>query len=219
MSEELSRRYPAVRVPAGELAHSQPTEDGFVTPKGVRFHRALVVGVLSGRYVDEDREFAVITVTDDTGSVDVFAFDECYEPARTLEKWRQIKVIGRPMEPREEGRPVTLRAEVIRPTSHSEEIFRRLEYELMVEGEAPATVEEAPTLDEVIEMVYRELLERDEETFSREDLHEVIRQVVPHADEELCEKIIKEMEERELLYPMDLPGGKRWSVIEAGWGP
>ena len=195
MSEELSRRYPAVRVPAGELAHSQPTEDGFVTPKGVRFHRALVVGVLSGRYVDEDREFAVITVTDDTGSVDVFAFDECYEPA------------------------VTLRAEVIRPTSHSEEIFRRLEYELMVEGEAPATVEEAPTLDEAIEMVYRELLERDEETFSREDLHEVIRQVVPHADEELCEKIIKEMEERELLYPMDLPGGKRWSVIEAGWGP
>lgn len=217
MSEELSRRYPAVRVPAGELAHSEPTEDGFVTPRGVRFHRALVVGVLSGRYVDEEREFAVITVTDDTGSVDVFAFDECYEPARTLDKWRQIKVIGRPMEPREEGRPVALRAEVIRPTSYSEELFRRLEYELMAGGEV-STVEKPPTLDEAIEMVYKELLEREEETFSREELYEVIRSVVPLADEEFCEKIIKEMEERELLYPMDLPGGKRWSVIETGWG-
>ncbi len=275
-SEELSRRYPAVRVPAGILARSTPTDDGFITPDGVRFHRALVVGVVTSKYVDEDREFAVLTITDDTGSVDVFAFEEWFEYASELERWTEVKVVGRPMEPREEGRSVPLRAEVIRPASYHEELLRRLEYELLVsevsseeeveaaeeveekervevsegpeeaeageevtaETEAEATVTEETVaeeeeggeegeaiearegeedLDEVVRKVYERLLEHEEDMFSKQDLYEIIEEVAPDADEEFCERVIKELERRDLIFPIKLPSGKHWSVV-VEWG-
>ncbi|MEO2240920.1 MAG: OB-fold nucleic acid binding domain-containing protein [Euryarchaeota archaeon] len=246
-SEELSRRYPAVRVPAGVLARSSPTDDGFVTPDGVRFHRALVVGVVSSKYVDEDREFAVLTITDDTGSVDVFAFEEWFETASELERWMEVKVVGRPMEPREEGRSVPLRAELIRPSSYHEELLRRLEYELTLRrvGEAAEKVEpearetegtEKPVepsegseeeaaeeperpedLDDVVRKVYERLVEHEEDMFSRQDLYEIISEVVPDADEEFCDRVIKELEKRDLIFPIKLPSGKHWSVV-VEWG-
>jgi len=268
-SEELSRRYPAVRVPAGVLARSTPTDDGFITPDGVRFHRALVVGVVTSKYVDEDREFAVLTITDDTGSVDVFAFEEWFEYASELERWTEVKVVGRPMEPREEGRSVPLRAEVIRPASYHEELLRRLEYELLVsevsseeveaveeveeeervevsegpeeaeaeeeitaETEAEATVTEEEEggeeeaiearegeedLAEVVRKVYERLLEHEEDMFSKQDLYEIIEEVAPDADEEFCERVIKELERRDLIFPIKLPSGKHWSVV-VEWG-
>ncbi len=246
-SEELSRRYPAVRVPAGVLARSSPTDDGFVTPDGVRFHRALVVGVVSSKYVDEDREFAVLTITDDTGSVDVFAFEEWFETASELERWVEVKVVGRPMEPREEGRSVPLRAEIIRPSSYHEELLRRLEYELTLKraGEVPEEAEpevremveeaeeaaepsegageetEGPErsedLDDVVRKVYERLVEHEEDMFSKQDLYEIIAEVVPDADEEFCDRVIKELEKRDLIFPIKLPSGKHWSVV-VEWG-
>ena len=52
---------PGVRcdvVAAGVLARSSPTDDGFVTPDGVRFHRALVVGVVSSNAITPVRTMA-----------------------------------------------------------------------------------------------------------------------------------------------------------------
>ncbi len=201
--EGPKRRFPAVPLPAAEVAASSPGEGPeFVTPSGVPFARAVVCGLLYSKFVNEEKNYVAITVLDDTGTLEAFAFDDpARSAAENLDRWTQVEVVGRPMEPRD-GR-VSLRVELIRPVHFALEALARLTHARQhgPGTEAPVPVEEEGTVEgEVLEKIYEALLSMEEEKLTVEDVERVVKELAPSLS---VEEVIKALEKEGMIYMTD----------------
>ncbi|GEM_PF-2643396 len=197
------RRFPAVPLPAAEITAATPAEGPrFVTPSGIPFARALVCGLLQSKFVNEEKNYVAMTVLDDSGTVEAFAFDDpARSTAETLDRWSQILVIGRPMEPRE-GR-VSLRAEIVKPTHFAQEALARLTHARQhgPEIEVPTPTPSEGEVDrEVLEKVYEALLSMEEDRLTIEDVERVIREIAPSVP---AEEVIKALEDEGMVCTTD----------------